>query len=432
MSLYSKKNIESNLNQKENGGCMEFKKVTLEEYKQYYEQYQGEAFYTQMPYYADIIEEIEHGQDYYVLLDEGKVRALASIRLLQYHKIFQTANLTFGPAFNQKDTEAFKVMMKNLVDTYKKNKRIVAFVFSGDYVTEYYDDIEMTERTESGQKLDHILSDIGFKKLKSTGYDDPRLDIEYIYVKNIKGMTFDELFKSFRPELRNQMRRARRNGIQVRSATFEDQETIEAMRDDTVAKTGEFPAKISRYLKMNKMAPDHVFIPYAYIQVDESLEQIAEEERQNNEEREKLAEKFEGRLNSKKYKNQINQLDDVLRGIKKRQKEMSEMGEKHGNLIPLAYSVYLRATDRLIHLNAGTFQDFNHLNPMMAIHEAMMEKACDLELDYYDFFGMTGDTSEEAEDYGVLQFKRSFDGEMMRLGGNWQLAYNFLYTTMPE
>lgn len=420
------------LNQKEDGDCMEFKKVSLDEYKQYYEQYQGEAFYTQMPYYADIIEEIEHSQDYFVLLNDGKVRALASIRLLQYHKIFQTANVTFGPAFNQKDTEAFKIIMKNLVSFYKKNKRVVAFIYSGDYVTERYDDIEFVEKTTSGQKLNHILTDIGFTKLKSTAYEDPRLDIEYIYVKEIKDMTFDALFKSFRPELRNQMRRARRNGIQVREASFDDQETIEAMRDDTVAKTGETPAKISRYLKMNKMAPEHVFLPFAYIKVDESLEQIAEEERKNNEEREKLAEKFEGRLNAKKYKNQINQLDDVLRGIQKRQKEMREMGETHGNLIPLAYSVYLRTTNRLIHLNAGTFQDFNHLNPMMAIHEKMFKKACDLKLDYYDFFGMTGDTSEEAEDYGVLQFKRSFDGEMVRLGGNWQLAYNFLYTTMPD
>lgn len=55
----------------------------------------------------------------------------------------------------------------------------------------------------------------------------------------------------------------------------------------------------------------------------------------------------------------------------------------------------------------------------------MIQHAKRAQIDRYNFYGITGDFTPDAKDYGVLQFKKGFGGYVEELVGD------FIYPTRP-
>ena len=61
------------------------------------------------------------------------------------------------------------------------------------------------------------------------------------------------------------------------------------------------------------------------------------------------------------------------------------------------------------YLSGGTDNDFRHFAGSYLIQWTMIKYALEQGIDQYNFYGISGDFTENAEDYGVIQFKKGFN-----------------------
>lgn len=88
-------------------------------------------------------------------------------------------------------------------------------------------------------------------------------------------------------------------------------------------------------------------------------------------------------------------------------------------------SFYVTPSD-MVYLQGGMRREFEDYYPNHALLESMIQLAIDKNCKYFNFFGISAASlvDENASDYGVLQFKRNFVGEVQELIGTYE--YNYL------
>src|SRR5699024_7958505 len=97
----------------------------------------------------------------------------------------------------------------------------------------------------------------------------------------------------------------------------------------------------------------------------------------------------------------------------------NEIKEWAGSVMNLAAGIYFDTPYEMVYNSGASSSAFAPFVGPHMTHSEMMKYCTQKGIDRYKFDGVSGDFSEDGDDYGVYRFKRGFNAEIEELVGDF-------------
>lgn len=128
---------------------------------------------------------------------------------------------------------------------------------------------------------------------------------------------------------------------------------------------------------------------------------------------------LEANPDSKKSKNKYEQELQQIKAQKRKVAETEALIEKDGMILDLAASLYIFNDHEVYYLSSGSNPKYNPYMGAYRLQWEMIKFAKEHNINRYNFYGITGDFSENAEDFGVQKFKSGFNAHVEEYIGDF-------------
>ncbi|MDO5100645.1 MAG: peptidoglycan bridge formation glycyltransferase FemA/FemB family protein [Eubacteriales bacterium] len=398
---------------------MKFQKITKSEYNSFVEA-ADRVFLNQRYDYGELKQAGGTKVDYLgVKADDGKVIGIALVLYFRYKKFFYLAQCVHGPIFDYENESLANFFFTSLLVYMRKQPRVLRLSIAPPAPLRFYQDI--TPISEADLRLPHILERLGYQRLMQNWTQNPLAQPDILYTKDIAGLQEKDILKSVSAACKYEMNKAAKNGIRVRYLAPDEVGLFKDMMDHTKERTGmtiqAYPSYIDDLLEY---VPDATRFVLAYMDCDASLAQFSEQLTALEAEVASCDELLAANPNSKKANNKKREAVDNIAILQKRIQTTEDLKAAHGNIVPMACSLFILSGREAIYLLSGAYSEFAHFSPVYAIHRHMLSEAVKREYLRYNFFAVSGDFTEKAIDYGVLKFKQSFQGNIEEMIGTYE------------
>lgn len=359
--------------------------------------------------------------------ENNKILAYSTFIYFPYRKFFYKVTAQHGPIMDYSNNELVRFYMAELKNYFAKDFRVLC-VRVNPFLNEHiYKDIEYVETTEDAIKTDKILTSLGYKPLNDDLFTNPTLASRCVFSKSLdENITENNLLKNISQIARYTINRTMKEGVQVREIDIfdeEDAKIFDEINRDTEERI-DFSIRDNTYFKsLKNNIGDKAHYLISYIDCDQFVETTTTTIANLEKERDDLKEKLEqGKVNAKKATNRLKEFDENIAIWYKKIDKIKELKEENGNIINLSCATFIESGQDLIYFTSGAMRKFHRYEGPYAILFHMMKYAIKNNFTYFNFFGTSKDfESEEAADYGVLQFKRNFNGNIEYFMDNYEI-----------
>ena len=359
--------------------------------------------------------------------ENNKILAYSTFIYFPYRKFFYKVTAQHGPIMDYSNNELVRFYMAELKNYFAKDFRVLCVRVNPFLNERIYKDIEYVETTEDAIKTDKILTSLGYKPLNDDLFTNPSLASRCVFSKPLdENITESNLLKNISQIARYTINRTMKEGVQVREIDIfnkEDAKIFEEINRDT-EKRIDFSIRDNTYFKsLKNNIGDKAHYLVSYIDCDQFVETTTTTIANLEKERDDLKEKLEqGKVNAKKATNRLKEFDENIAIWYKKIDKIKELKEENGNIINLSCATFIESGQDLIYFTSGAMRKFHRYEGPYAILFHMMKYAINNNFKYFNFFGTSKDFhSEDATDYGVLQFKRNFNGNIEYFMDNYEI-----------
>ncbi|MCI2774849.1 aminoacyltransferase [Staphylococcus petrasii] len=396
---------------------MKFVNLTPEEF----EKFTSENFshYTQSRIHYDNRNEMKHDVHIVGVKDEeGNVIAgtlMTEARALKIYKYFYTHR---GPVMDYSDIKLVHFFFKSLTDYLKKQNCL--FVLVDPYILENLRnaDGEILESYDNRAVI-KTLEDLGYKHQGwSVGYSTMS-QIRWLSILDLKDKSEDQLLKEMDYQTRRNIKKTYEMGVKVRTLPMEETDTFFELFQMAEEKHG-FKFRDKPYFyEMQKTYQDHAMLKLAYIDLKDYLSTLQQKHDDLTKQLADVDEALKESPNSKKNKNKKTQIEQQLNSNERKLHETKEKIAAEGEVLNLAAALYIYNDHEVYYLSSGSNPKYNAYMGAYRLQWEMIKFAKEHNIDRYNFYGITGDFSEDAEDYGVQQFKKGFNANVYEYIGDF-------------
>ena len=359
--------------------------------------------------------------------ENNKILAYSTFIYFPYRKFFYKVTAQHGPIMDYSNNELVRFYMTELKNYFAKDFRVLCVRVNPFLNERIYKDIEYVETTEAAIKTDKILTSLGYKPLNDDLFTNPTLASRCVFSKSLdENITENNLLKNISQIARYTINRTMKEGVQVREIDIfdeEDAKIFDEINRDTEERI-DFSIRDNTYFKsLKNNIGDKAHYLVSYIDCDQFVETTTTTIANLEKERDDLKEKLEqGKVNAKKATNRLKEFDENIVIWYKKIDKIKELKEENGNIINLSCATFIESGQDLIYFTSGAMRKFHRYEGPYAILFHMMKYAIKNNFKYFNFFGTSKDfESEEAADYGVLQFKRNFNGNIEYFMDNYEI-----------
>lgn len=359
--------------------------------------------------------------------ENNKILAYSTFIYFPYRKFFYKVTAQHGPIMDYSNNELVRFYMAELKKYFAKDFRVLCVRVNPFLNERIYKDIEYVETTEDAIKTDKILTSLGYKPLNDDLFTNPTLASRCVFSKSLdENITENNLLKNISQIARYTINRTMKEGVQVREIDIfdeEDAKIFDKINRDTEERI-DFSIRDNTYFKsLKNNIGDKAHYLISYIDCDQFIETTTNTIANLEKERDDLKEKLEqGKVNAKKATNRLKEFDENIAIWYKKIDKIKELKEENGNIINLSCATFIESGQDLIYFTSGAMRKFHRYEGPYAILFHMMKYAINNNFKYFNFFGTSKDfESEEATDYGVLQFKRNFNGNIEYFMDNYEI-----------
>ena len=359
--------------------------------------------------------------------ENNKILAYSTFIYFPYRKFFYKVTAQHGPIMDYSNNELVRFYMAELKNYFAKDFRVLCVRVNPFLNERIYKDIEYVETTEDAIKTDKILTSLGYKPLNDDLFTNPTLASRCVFSKSLdENITENNLLKNISQIARYTINRTMKEGVQVREIDIfdeEDAKIFDKINRDTEERI-DFSIRDNTYFKsLKNNIGDKAHYLVSYIDCNQFVETTTTTIANLEKERDDLKEKLEqGKVNAKKATNRLKEFDENIAIWYKKIDKIKELKEENGNIINLSCATFIESGQDLIYFTSGAMRKFHRYEGPYAILFHMMKYAINNNFKYFNFFGTSKDfESEEATDYGVLQFKRNFNGNIEYFMDNYEI-----------
>lgn len=406
---------------------MIFTEISSEELRQFQKESDHRYFFQQDASYSKLTKKNNLKTKILAVVEGNTLLAYGTFVYFPYKKFFYKVTTQHGPVMNYSNTELVRFYFEQLKKYYAKNFRVLC-VRINPFINEHiYKNIEFIETTEESTQTNKILTSLGYKPLNDDLFTNPTLASRCVFSKTLnENITESNLLKHVSQIARYTINRTIKEGVQVREIDIfneEDAKIFDEINRDTEDRI-DFEIRDNTYFKLLKNnIGDKAHYLVSYIDCDQFIKTTTNTIVNLEKERDDLKEKLEnGKVNAKKATNRLKEFDENIAIWYKKIDKIKELKAENGNIINLSCATFIESGQDLIYFTSGAMRKFHRYEGPYAILFHMMKYAINNNFKYFNFFGTSKDfESEEAADYGVLQFKRNFNGNIEYFMDNYEI-----------
>lgn len=290
---------------------------------------------------------------------------------------------------------------------------------------------------ENGVNHSKVVTDLKNLGYRHYGFNltfSKELQPRWIYVLDLKGKDKDTVFQNFSSDTKRYIHRAIKNGLEIEEVTLENLKDFSNIMEHTSKRRGFINRPFSYYQDMVKTLGKNVKILSCFLDTEKALLSIEKEMKEVEEQVRELKKRME-EVGSKKSKDSYRQKETELTNLQKKHKEIQGLKQKHGKKIVMASSMFLLFGNEVLYLYSGSYDEFMKYNAQYLIQWEIIQYAISHHYDRYNFYGIEGNFQKENNDtYGIYEFKKGFDGNVVEFIGEFDLViskfYYFIYNRM--
>jgi len=221
-----------------------------------------------------------------------------------------------------------------------------------------------------------------------------------------------------------------KKGLLVREGTIDDLEVMTEIFDLTSKRKDFFSRSLNYYKKMYHHMKDLMTIYIAYLDPNvyyDHTKNLLEEETKTNQEIEKKmqVDNVGNKLLKKKETS-----DTLLNKYRLELEKALKFKEEHPNGLDVGCLLSLRSGNEYLTLSSGVLEEYKCFTPKYLMYEHHIKEAYKEGFKYCNFYGITGDFNPKGKYYGIYEFKKGFNGNVIELVGQFDLPvtkFYFLY-----
>ena len=355
--------------------------------------------------------------------DRGEILAAAFLAHLGGKVRYTVAQR--GYLADYSDRETLKFFTAELKKHLKKNGSVWLQLSPHLLVRERDNDGNLVEGGFDNTWIIRNLEELGFiHRGFTTGVPDgTEVRWEYSLYMNDFDWNADKLIKHFNKRTRNHIVKGQKYGVKVKKLTREELDVFMEMEEMTAKEKNfeDVARDRSYYENLYDCYGEHAEFLLAYLDADHTMGLLEKEQKEIDAKLEKLRAK---RAAHPEYKNLEAQENDILKEVtanEKYRRELAKFAEECGNEIPLSTGVFMVYPYEITSLSSGSKRAFSIFDGANALRWYTMNQAIRQKINRYNFYGLSGDFSKDAEDYGVFQYKKGYGGAVEENVGDFYL-----------
>lgn len=407
---------------------MIFTEINSEELQQFQKENNHRYFFPQSAEYNFMTNNSNNNLKTKILAvkENNKILAYGTFIYFQYKKFFYKVTAQFGPIMNYSNIELVKFYMTELKKYFAKDLRVLSVRVNPFVNEKYFKDIEYITENQDAKKVAKILNDLNYIPMNADLFTNPTLPPRCIFSKSLdENITESNLLKNISQIARYTINRTIKEGVLVREIDIFNENDAKIFDEINRATENRinFEIRDNTYFKSlkNNIGEKARYL-ISYIDCDQFIKTTTETIATLEKERDDLKEKLDqGKVNAKKATNRLKEFDENIGIWYKKIEKIKELKSENGNIINLSCASFIESGQDLIYFTSGAISKFHRYEGPYAILFHMMKYAINNNFKYFNFFGTSKDfKSEDATDYGVLQFKRNFNGNIEYFMDNYE------------
>ena len=340
---------------------------------------------------------------------------LTEARSLKFFKYFYTHR---GPVMDFNNLVLVRFFFKSLTAYLKKHNCL--YVLVDPYVLENLrqPNGEIIESFDN-RALIKTMEELGYKHQGYTVGYDTMSQIRWLSVLNLKDKSEDQLLKEMDYQTRRNIKKTYEMGVKVKTLPIEETDTFFELFKMAEEKHGFKFREEPYFVEMQKTYEDHAMLKLAYIDLQDYLDTLQTKHQNLNQQLKDVEKTLEENPNSKKNKTKHTQVKQQFDSNARKIRQTKEKIAEEGQVLHLAAALYIYNDYEVYYLSSGSNPKYNAYMGAYRLQWDMIQFAKEHNIDRYNFYGVTGDFSENAEDAGVQKFKEGFNAKIYEYIGDF-------------
>ncbi|TWT14743.1 aminoacyltransferase [Streptococcus sp. sy010] len=273
------------------------------------------------------------------------------------------------------------------------------------------------EHTEFIQQL----TDLGYTHdgLK-TGY--PGGEPDWHYVKDLTGLTTENLTASFSKKGRPLIKKANSFGIKIRPLKREELQIFKDITASTSDRREYADKSLDYYQDFYDSFKENCEFMVASLNFQDYQDNLNLEAAEIQSRLERIEQELSQNPDSAKKKKERQQVIKQVDTLAIRQQEAQDFIDKYGDQdVIMAASLFIYTPQETVYLFSGSYTEFNKFYAPAVLQEYVMLESLKRNISFYNFLGITGEFDHSD---GVLRFKQNFNGYIVRKMGTFRYYPN--------
>ena len=219
-----------------------------------------------------------------------------------------------------------------------------------------------------------------------------------------------------------------KKGLMVREGSINDLEVMTEIFDITSKRKDFFSRSLDYYQKMYHHMKDLMTIYIAYLDPDiyyNHTLNLLEEAKKNHK---VILEKMKTGMVGSKLLNQKETSEKQIDKYKKELEKAKKFKTENPNGKDVGCLLSLRSGNEYLTLSSGVLVEYREFTPKYLMYEHHIKEAYKEGFKYCNFYGITGDFDPKGKYYGIYEFKKGFNGNVIEYIGQFELKISGFYT----
>lgn len=317
------------------------------------------------------------------------------------------------------DFELIKELTINLKQYLKENNAL--FLKINPYIIYQERDKDGNIVSKANDELINLLKKCGYKHYGFYTEFDKKKDLEprWLSVLDLENKDEQELLEEMRSTTRWMINKSSKNFITIKEANYEDISNFKEIMVHTSSRRGFDDRPLSYYQTMYKELKKSNMIKLLFAQIDlEKLEQSYLTDVK------KLEDRISNIVNNPKKTNQINEFKSQIESLNKKIKQVQNEIKEYGDKPIISAGLYISYGSQVVYLFGGSYKEFMGYGAQYLMQWEVIKFAKENNYKKLNFYGIDGDFRKEAKHYGLFDFKRGFNSDVVELIGEFDLICN--------
>ncbi|GAB2022215.1 aminoacyltransferase [Pseudolactococcus yaeyamensis] len=356
-------------------------------------------------------------QPFYLAVKTDQTIVAAMLVTLAKVRFGYLAEAHGNPYFSKKASDN-QVLISGAKALLKRQGVLKLIVHSNQMIEKYDDNWEKVG--EFNQGLDAFYQDLGFSQGHLSDFEK---GFNYNYSKALTGFeNFTKLEKSYKKNGLQTIKKARKLGIQVYEASYDELADFKKVVDEAGERRNFSTRDLSYHQAVYRAFGDCVKFVLAKLNFQTELTA-------NQSELTGVYQEIE-QAETQNKKKSLDTLHQRASRLEKFQAELQKLAEKHGDQdVILAAAQFFIMPHDVYYMFSGMYDDYREFSAPFLIQDEMLRFAFEHHIEHYHFMGVNAPDHPEQ---GVLKFKQNFKGYIWQSSGNYELVVKPILNKMTE